>query len=148
MNVVLFVIDKNESQQANPIKNYYANRINNSVANPYMPDSFKNSIRGIFSSGKQIKHVQKQIKIWLIVSDVLLALVFIFIILGFSTTSAPLSFIEGCLHFIGTVLISNTMLQPASSDYIICGVFFGVMAPFLLEIWEIFCLLCLKTDFY
>lgn len=146
LNVVLFVESKNQS--ANPFTKYYTRAINNSKVNPYMSGTYKQQIQKLFITSSIVKSLQKQIKIWIIVSDVFLALIFIFLIFGFTSTNASLSFIEACLHFIGTVLVSNTVMQPASSDCIICGAFFGVMLPFLLELIQIIKLFCFKTDFY
>ena len=147
-NIVLFTLDSSYTGPANPIINYYQNRIDNAIVSPNMAPSMKTAVRENFGNSQIVRDKTNSIRIMLIFADIFLVLLFIALIFGLITTSVQLSFIEGFLHFIGVILITHCIVSEAHINFIICGVFFGVYLPLIIELWHAFSLFILKTDFY
>ena len=147
-NVVLYTLDSGYSGPANPIINYYQNRIGNAVMSPNMAPEMRQAVIANFRNSQIVQDKTESIRIYLIFADVFLVLLFVSLIFGLMTTSAQMSFIEGFLHFVGVILITHCIVAEAHINFVICGVFFGIYLPFLIELWNAFALFVLKLDFY
>ncbi|EAX89882.1 hypothetical protein TVAG_153270 [Trichomonas vaginalis G3] len=148
VNVILYTLDSDYGGEANIVKNYYSARFSNSNLSPNLPDFIKSAISRTLSSNEMIADATTELRIWLIFADIFLVFLFISLIFGIVTTVAHLSFIEGVLHLIGVILMSHALFQNAHRNFVICGVFFGIMLPFLMELWQLISIFVFKTDFY
>lgn len=148
VNVILYTLDSDYTGNSNIIKNYYSNSIRNGHDGPNNAPFITNAIMNNILDCTIIKDATQELKIWLIFADIFIVCLFVTLIFGIVTTVAHLSFIEGVLHLIGTVLLSYAVYDNAHRNFVICGVFFGVMLPFLMELWQILCIFVFKTDFY
>ena len=147
-NVVLYTLESDYQGPANPIINYYQNRINSAIVSPNMSPEMRQAVSTNFRNSQIVQDKTKSIRIYLIFADIFLVLLFVSLIFGLMTTSAQMSFIESFLHFVGVILITHCIVSGAHINYVICGVFFGIYLPFLIEIWNAFAIFVLKLDFY
>ena len=148
INIVLWTLRSDYTGPANFLTNYYQNKIDSAISSPNVAPSVKDAVRNNIGNSQIVRDAKYSIRIWLIFGDIFIVLLFVALILGFNTVSAQMSFIEGFLHFIGLILITHAILSNASPDYVICAVFFGTLLPFVMELWQVFALFVLKTDFY
>ena len=148
LNLVLYTLDSSYTGPANPIINYYQNKIDNAIVSPNMAPSMREAIRANFRNSQIVQDKTTSIRILLIIADVFLVLLFFSLIIGIITTSAQLSFIQGFLHFVGAILVTHSILSGAHVNFVICGTVFGVFVPIVIELWTAFSIFVLKTDFY
>ena len=147
-NIVLYTLDSSYTGPANPILNYYQNKIDSAIISPNMAPSMREAVRANFRNSQIVQDKTDSIRIMLIFADIFLVLLFISLIVGIITTSAQLSFIQGFLHFVGAILVTHCILSGAHINFVICGTVFGVFLPTVIEIWVAFAIFVLKTDFY
>ena len=148
LNVVLWTLRDDYDGNGNFLTKYYEKSIDTAVVSPNVAVTVKEAVKSNLGNSQIYKDARKSLKIWLIFGDVFLGLLFVALILGFNTIYVQMSFIEGFLHFIGIILISHAILSSASPNFIICAIVFGIIVPFVVELWQVFALFVLKTDFF
>ena len=148
INIVLWTLRSDYTGPANFLANYYLKTIRNAISSPNVAPTVKTAILERFSNSQIVEDAKYSLRIWLIFGDIFIVLLFFALIMGFNTVSVQMSFIQGFLHFIGLILITHAVLSSASPDFVICAVFFGTLVPFVMELWQVFGLFVLKTDFY
>lgn len=96
----------------------------------------------------EYKDYLAHIKGWIITADIFIVFLFCCLVFGFLTNYPYISIFIAFLHFIGIILCTHFALNYCSINFLICGVFFGIILPGLIEIHNIICLFAFKTDFY
>ena len=118
------------------------------LSNPRLPDNILTVIDVNYTATPMYNSYYNGITGWVAVSDVFIIFLFVVLVLGFMANYPHLNMFISILHCIGILLATLFTVNYWSLNYLICGCFFGIIVPGLMEIYNIICLFAFKSDFY
>lgn len=130
-------------------RKYVLDRMRASVfSHPTLPDDLLRHAESGYMNFPKYKTYIAHIKGWVIVADIFIVFLAVCLVFGFMANYPYKTIFLSMLHFIGIVLCTHMVIDFASINFLIFGVFFGMIVPSLIEIYNIVLLFAFKKDFY